>query len=78
MKNIVAVLLLSLTLLGSALAYGTSFSDGWRDGYIEGYCYRQYACITPLVPIAPIPEIGERTYMDGYKRGFLDGLHARR
>lgn len=54
------------------------YCQGWADGYKAGYCYGKFACLPPLVPLCPLPRLGESTYMDGYNRGFLAGLNARR
>jgi len=76
MKKIVFAIVCSI-LLFSSLAFADAFCDGWEDGYKAGYCYRQYACLEPLVPLCPLPRLGEDTYQDGYNRGFLAGLNAR-
>ncbi len=68
-------LLLVLVLAGAALA--SAFSDGWCEGYKEGWCYGKTYCIKPICPIAPIPNIGENSWQDGYNRGFLKGLADR-
>lgn len=74
MKKIFATLL----LLSALTVYAaTGFCEGWSDGYKAGYCYQQYGCIPPIVPICPIPNIGEDSYQDGYNRGFLAGLNDR-
>jgi hypothetical protein len=78
MKRIVLVLVFVLLLVASALAFGSAFCDGWEDGYKAGYCYRQYACLEPLVPLCPLPRLGEDNYQSGYNRGFLAGLNAQR
>jgi hypothetical protein len=67
-----------IILVFTSLAFADAFCDGWKDGYKAGYCYRQYACLEPLVPLCPLPRLGEDTYKDGYNRGFLAGLNARR
>jgi hypothetical protein len=68
-----------MLFVASASAFGGAFCDGWEDGYAAGYCYRQnYGCIKPIVPICPIPRIGEDNYQGGYNRGFLAGLNAQR
>lgn len=53
------------------------FTRGFEDGYVEGYCYDIFGCIEPIVPIAPIPKIGESydSYRDGYNRGFKTGYN---
>jgi hypothetical protein len=53
------------------------FCSGWKDGYINGWCYGDRFCIPPIVPICPVPRIGESTYTDGYNRGFIVGKGAR-
>lgn len=60
-----------------SLAFASSFCDGWAAGYKAGYCYQKYGCISPMIPICPIPNVGENTYQDGYNRGFATGMKAR-
>ncbi len=74
---LVLVLAVPIVLLAPAVAQASAFCDGWEAGYKAGYCYRQFACLSPLVPLCPLPRLGESTYMDGYNRGFLAGLNAR-
>lgn len=50
-----------------------AFCEGWDKGYVRGYCYRKQNCIEPIIPLCPIPRIGESTYEDGYNRGFERG-----
>lgn len=52
----------------------SDYSDGWEDGYCEGYKYvkGQYT-ICPIAPIAPVARVGENTYKGGYNRGFVAG-----
>ncbi len=76
MKMII-VTIIFLILLSTSIAFANAFCDGWENGYKAGYCYRKFACIEPIVPICPIPRIGENSYQDGYNRGFLSGLNAR-
>lgn len=70
-----------LGLLGvlvlSPVAGTSGFCEGYKAGYKAGYCYREFACIPPLPPLCPLPELGETTYQDGYNRGFLNGLNRR-
>lgn len=58
----------------TAATMASGFCEGWRAGYKAGYCYGEYYCIAPIAPLCPIPDIGERSYMDGYERGFLVGM----
>lgn len=36
-----------------------------------------YGCIEPVVPVCPIPAIGENGYTAGYNRGFLHGKEVK-
>ncbi|MBU1621739.1 MAG: hypothetical protein KJ604_19975 [Gammaproteobacteria bacterium] len=56
----------------------SGFCDGWRAGYKAGYCYKKYTCLAPLVPLCPLPGLGEDTWLGGYNRGFLAGLAAQK
>lgn len=70
MKKIIMILMMAGAL------YADSFCDGFQLGYEEGWCYRaSYYCIRPITPICPIARIGERTFQDGYNRGFLLGFY---
>ena len=62
----------------SFAGYGGSFCSGWEDGYAAGYCYQDYSCLAPLVPLCPLPRLGEDTYQGGYNRGFIAGMRARK
>ncbi len=52
-----------------------SFCDCWKEGYVEGWCLDQLpgGCITPVVPICPIPPVGRNTCKDGYNLGVTAG-----
>jgi len=57
----------------------TNYGKGYDKGWKEGYCHNERGvCVSPITPIAPIPRIGENSnnYVDGYNRGFADGLEA--
>jgi hypothetical protein len=75
MKKLLALLILVFTL--SVFAFNDAFCEGWATGYKAGWCYRQNFCLAPLVPLCPLPNLGEDNYMGGYNRGFLVGLNAR-
>ena len=52
----------------------SDYCDGWENGYEEGWCYNQgYNCLTPLIPLCPLPYLYKETYQDGYNRGFIKG-----
>lgn len=80
MRKMIFAFVLGVALLGASSAPAsadTPFCDGWAAGYVAGYCYQQYSCLEPLVPLCPLPRLGEDGYKDGYNRGFLAGLNAR-
>lgn len=51
---------------------------GWQKGYISGFCYQDLNCITPIVPVCPLPMVQFNTYKDGYNDGFLQGKKKRK
>ena len=51
----------------------SSYCDGFKEGYIAGYCYEIDGCNTPNIPNCPNAEAGFTTYQDGYNRGFTKG-----
>lgn len=68
-------LILAVALLLSTVADArTAFCEGFIAGFKAGACHGQQFCLPPLPPMCPMPEMGERTYMQGYDRGFLEGL----
>lgn len=63
-------------LLGCLLISAVSkedYCDGWKKGYEAGYCYEVQNCIKPIVPVCPIPKLNEKSFQDGYNRGFTVG-----
>lgn len=74
MKHTVLLLILSLL---SVLSYSQSnYDKGFKAGYEEGYCYNDFGCISPIIPLTPMLNIGENndSYQDGYNRGFKMGM----
>lgn len=55
----------------------SSFCEGFKQGYKDGYCYRIVNCLEPMTPMCPMPKMGETTYKHGYNRGFLRGMSDR-
>jgi hypothetical protein len=53
---------------------GGDFCEGFRFGFIRGYCYNKINCITPPIPPCPVPRAkDENSYESGFDRGFLLG-----
>lgn len=71
------VLAFALGFATPAVAYG-SFCDGYDAGFQAGKCHDESYCIPAVPPVCPVPRAGERSYRDGYNRGFVDGLRERR
>lgn len=71
------ILLVLMMLFVSYTPEEKTFCDGWKEGYKAGWCFEIVNCIDPVVPTCPIPEINEKTYKDGYNRGFLKGKEDR-
>lgn len=71
-----AITTLTLLLIIVVAFAQSNYDRGFKNGYKEGYCYNDFACIAPIAPITPIPNIGESNdnYQDGYNRGFKIGL----
>lgn len=78
MKKLVFILIASILIFTATTVLASAFCNGWEDGYIAGYCYKQHTCLRPTVPLCPLSGIGENTYQHGYNRGFLAGLNAQR
>ena len=69
-------LLFFVALLASVVSYSQgNYAVGFKVGYKEGYCYGEYNCLTPSIPLTPLLKIGESydSYKDGYNRGFIMG-----
>jgi hypothetical protein len=84
MKNLIFkkaaafTLLLLILLLFISFNKNSEYCDRWEEGYVEGYCYLIVNCIEPIVPVCPVPLIGQERPQDGYNRGFEAGKRARR
>lgn len=78
MSIIISAIILFASSLFEVNAHGNyTFCDGWKDGYKNGYCFKDYTCIAPIAPVCPVPYPGMDTYKDGYNRGFLFGVSER-
>ena len=73
-------LFLALTaILLLSFAPVSSFSEGFEDGFCEGFKFvkGQYT-VCPVAPVAPVPQVGQNTYKGGYNLGFTKGkIHAK-
>lgn len=74
MKLLLAAGMVLASVGVSTGALASEFCDGFRVGYEKGYCYQEFSCLRPLVPLCPLPGLGESSFEDGYNRGFLDGI----
>ncbi len=74
MKKLIGYTILLAALTFSSLTAATIFCEGFETGYIAGHCYGDTYCIEPITPICPLPRLGEHSFIDGYNRGFLQGL----
>lgn len=73
-------LIVFLSFLSFTAFSQTKFDEGFSAGYKKGYCQDVQNCILPIPPIAPIPNVSEKStsYQDGYNRGFQMGLDAQK
>lgn len=56
----------------------SSYCEGFKDGFEDGYCYQVVGCIPPIPPTCPIAGVNEeKNYKGGYKRGFVTGRKSR-
>jgi hypothetical protein len=69
------ILAVSLILAVPAVASYGAFCAGYEKGFAAGHCQGQgYGCVPPVSPVCPVPGPDEDSFMDGYNRGFTDGL----
>jgi tetratricopeptide (TPR) repeat protein len=61
-----------LFLFGSSVI-AQSYSDGFKQGYKEGYCHRDVGCVSPAKSPG-IPSPGKNDYNGGYNDGFAQGV----
>jgi hypothetical protein len=73
-----AIFWVLLTFLCSDSFAQDRFTDGFKAGYKEGFCYEKQSCVSPPPPPRPTLNASEKTdsYQDGYNRGFKMGLDA--
>ncbi len=74
MKVLIIYLMVPFALFISSMVWKNDFCDGWEFGYEQGWCYEQgIGCLTPLIPLCPLPDLHKDTYQDGFNRGFVKG-----
>lgn len=75
--KILMTCLLILFIIPSFISKKSDFCEGFEDGYVEGWCYIEVNCLPPPVPPCALPRPGEKSYRDGYNRGFVQGKFDR-
>lgn len=55
-----------------------NYCDGFRKGFISGWCMNDINCITPIVPVCGIPRVNFNTYEGGFEDGFILGKKERK
>lgn len=68
---------ISVAIFLLTLDFKSGYCTGWEKGYKSGYCYEIENCVEPVVPVCPIPNIGDKSEQDGYNRGFTEGKAKR-
>ena len=77
-KGVIFALLFITLSLNISFDRSYDYCDGWEEGYIEGYCYLIINCVEPVVPVCPVPLVGQERQQDGFNRGFEAGKKAKR
>ena len=72
------LVLLTFVLVFAFNAFANStYEDGWRAGWIEGWHHVQGgSAFVPFIPSAPFPQFDQTDYQSGYDEGFLAGIKA--
>jgi hypothetical protein len=73
--RLIALLLL---LCAATHAYALDYSDGWEQGYQEGWKIVTGDFYAPFPPFAPFPNFTRDSYPDGFADGVLAGAEAAR
>jgi hypothetical protein len=74
-ESILLTLVLIVFLI--SMNINKTYCDGWKKGYVEGWCYKDLNCINPVLPICPIPDPNFNNYDYGRKDGFEKGRKDR-
>lgn len=74
---VMAATAVMVTLSSKTVAH-TPYCQGWRQGYINGYCYQDPFCAKPLIPLCPLPSPLFDSKQDGLNDGFIAGQKKRR
>lgn len=76
--KLILVLLITLPTLLLQVEPKPTFEEGWRKGYVYGWCLNDPACLEPLCPLAPLPFAGQDSYQFGFARGVIRGQADRK
>ena len=69
MKKLILILLfIPLVSFGQ-----TSFENGFKEGFVKGYCGESVECVSPPYPVVPMPNLSFNSYGDGFARGIDAG-----
>ena len=52
------------------------YCSEYSRGFVEGYAYSSQYAIAPVAPPCPVPFVGRTSEIDGYNRGFADGVRS--
>ena len=56
----------------------SSWCDGFKAGYIDGFCFEKIGCVEPITPVCPVRGLEyEDSYKGGYGLGFIMGYEER-
>lgn len=71
-------MLLPALIAAVLLSSSSPFCSGFEAGYVAGYCGGSATCLEPLVPLCPLPPLGQDSFAGGYRIGMLRGMAAAR
>lgn len=72
MKKLIFIISIASLLVSSSNV--KTYCDGYKEGFVEGYCYETGISCSAPVPNCPNLRNGEKnTYVDGKLRGHYEG-----
>ena len=72
MKKLTFILSIAILSLGSSKP--KTYCQGYKEGFVEGYCYETGTSCNAPVPNCPNLKVGENNrYVDGKIRGSYEG-----